>query len=140
MAADQVISFEPSTWSQHAEAEICSVAGHTARDIEIFRSRVERGKMDLMDVIARGERVGCLIWSVCHEADGPVMVINALAARPVEGEQLALVVMRRFQAFAKATGCIGVRCWTKRAGLVRVLERAGAVRAWHVMEVSADGQ
>ena len=96
--------------------------------------------MHLLEVFSDGGRVGCLVWSICPEPDGPVMVVNAFAARPVAGVSLAKITLERFRQFAAVSGCERVRCWTKRPGLNRIFEEAGGQRAWHVLEIEANGR
>lgn len=141
MAPDALkIEFRPAEWSWRVQSDLQQIAAHEPRDIAAFRSQIEADEMHLLEVFADGGRVGSLVWSICPEHDGPVMVVNAFAARPIAGVSLAKITLERFRQFAALAGCHKVRCWTKRAGLARVFEEAGGGRSWHVMEVNADGR
>lgn len=141
MASDApVITFEPAEWSDDTRDDLARIASHDGRDLIVFRTLIARGDMDLMDVLADGKRIGCLVWSICAEMGRNVLVVNACAARPVAGVSVAETVHESFRAFAGAIGCRKVRCWTKRPGLVRVLERAGYESAHYVMERETDGR
>lgn len=136
MAFDAVrIEFRPAGWCPQVEDDLRSVASHSERDISVFRTLIARGEMDLLEIWHGGERAGCVVWSVMPEIGRRVLVLNVLAARPVEGVSIALVVKERFAQFARIIGCSALRCWTKRAGLVRVLERDGVETAAHVLEM-----
>ena len=136
MAFDPVkIEFRPADWSGEIAADLRTVADHSERDLCVFRTLIARGEMDLLEIWHGDERAGCLVWSVVPEIGRRVLVLNAVAARPVEGVSIALLVKDRFAKFAQVIGCSALRCWTKRAGLVRVLEKAGAATAAHVIEL-----
>jgi hypothetical protein len=136
MASDAVnIAFRPSKWSRQVADDLRTVASHSERDLIAFRTSIDRGEMQVLEVWHGADRVGSLVWSIMPEIGRRVLVINALAARPVPGVSVALVVKDRFAEFAKVLGCRALRCWTQRAGLVRVLENNGAATASHVIEL-----
>lgn len=136
MAFDaEMIELRPADWSHKVEADLRQVASHSERDICVFRTLIERGEMDLMEVYHGDTRAGSVVWSIASEIGRRVLVINALTARPIEGVSIAVVVKDKFAEFARVIGCNALRCWTKRAGLVRVLENNGAHKAHYVLEL-----
>lgn len=135
MAVDKVkLDFRPGTWSRQVVDDLRTVASHTERDLIAFRTMVARGEMDVLEIWHGNARAGCVIWSVVHEIGRRVLVINAVAARPIDGVQVAVMVRDHFASFGQLLGCRALRCWTKRAGLVRVLENAGSATAAYVIE------
>lgn len=117
-------------WSDQVAAELRGIAAHTARDVAVFRRQIEAGEMQLMEILADGERVGCLVWSVAQEIDGRALVLNAVAARPVQGVSLAREILGRWRELGRALGARWVRCWTQRPGLVRTLAQDGATASY----------
>ena len=128
------MTFEPATWSDRVAGDLTMIADVKARDLAIFKTLVEAGEFHLLEIAHKGQRVGSLIWSIDMEQDGFSIVINAAAARPVEGVCIAGEMHSRFLALAQTIGARTIRCWTQRAGLVRKLENLGATRRY-VMEV-----
>jgi len=122
-------------WSPDIAADLRTIAMHTESDLIAFRDQVICGEMDALELQFAGDRIGSMIWSITNEQKGPVMVINALAARPVPGLCVVTDINGRFVEFAKASGCSALRCWTKRAGLVRKLEKKQWARAAFVLEL-----
>lgn len=140
MAFDAVsIDLQPAEWGADVQHDLQRIAAHDAAEIEAFRAQIEAGEMQALTVYAEGQRIGSLVWSVMTDHRGKVCVLNALAADHVRGVSVAVEIMRRFQLLALALGCVSVRAWTRRAGLVKVLENAGAATVWHVLEVNPDG-
>ncbi|PJE25766.1 hypothetical protein SAMN06297129_2447 [Pseudooceanicola antarcticus] len=137
MASDALkLWFSPVSWSDQIAADLRSIAAHDERDVSAFRRQVEAGEMQAMDILANGQRVGCLVWSLAHEPDGCDLVLNAVAARPVEGVSLAREVLWRWRAMARGLGARRLRCWTQRPGLVRILQQEGGI-ASYVVELEA---
>jgi len=122
-------------WSSDIAADLRTIAMHSESDLIAFRDQVICGEMDALELQFAGDRIGSMIWSITNEQKVPVMVINALAARPVPGLCVVTDIHGRFVEFAKASGCSALRCWTKRAGLVRKLEKKQWARAAFVLEL-----
>jgi hypothetical protein len=136
MALDApMIEMVRAHWSPDIAADLRTIAMHSESDLIAFRDQVTCGAMDALELQFGGERIGSMIWSIANEHKGPVMVINALAARPVPGVCVVTDLHARFVEFAQASGCSGLRCWTKRAGLVRKLEKKQWARAAFVLEL-----
>lgn len=137
MASDALkLWFSPASWSDQIAADLRSIAAHDERDVMAFRHQVEAGEMQAMDILANGQRVGSLVWSLAHEPDGRDLVLNAVAAQPVAGVSLAREILWRWREMAKGLGARRLRFWTRRRGLVRILEQQGAL-ASYVVELEA---
>lgn len=134
MAHSEAVTFNPVAWSDQVAGDLTRIAGLDARDLAIFRQRVETGDFLAMEVLHLGRRVGSVIWSVEAEPDGHSLVVNAAAADPVPGVCLVSELVARLSALGTLTNARAVRCWTQRAGLVRKLEKHGATRRY-VMEI-----
>lgn len=136
MASDAVeIELSPTIWGGALERDLYRIIGHDAAEVEAFRAQIEDGEMQALAVFADGARIGSLVWSIAHEHKGRVCVLNALAADPVKGVSLTVEIVERFKALGAALGCVELRAWTRRQGMVRVLEKIGAGRACYVMEM-----
>lgn len=136
MAFDAVkITFNPAEWGEAVAADLMLVEAFDKDEIAAIENLITAGDFQLLEINAGADRVGSLVWSIASEDGGPVMVINSLAAStPVQGVDLWRVVNDRFTEFAAATGCKALRCWTRRRGLVRLVESAGWQFRAYVME------
>lgn len=132
--APHVIEMQAAGWSPDLEADLRMIAMHDEDDIAAFREQVMCGAMDVIALQSDGARIGSVVWSVTQEYAGPVLVINALAAKPVPGVCVVTDIHNRMADLARVSGCRAMRCWTKRAGLVRKLESKTWTRAAYVLE------
>lgn len=136
--SETALSFAPLDWDETTEKHLSEIAATTERDVAIFRDAVGAGTFCHWAILDGGERVGSLIWSVAHEPDGFVYVINAAAVDRPTSRDVTAFLFDWFEGFAKQTGAIGLRCWTERAGLMRKLVPHGRLK--YVLETYYEQQ
>lgn len=132
MARRAEITFRAAAWGPAVEGWIGLIDG-IGRYKPIIREAVEGGEMQALEILADGQPVGALVWSVERERAGAVVVVNALAARPVPGVDVTRAALAFVTACGRGVGAVALRFWTDRPGLVRKCERAG-MRKTYVME------
>ncbi len=96
------------------------------------------GAVQFYAVRALGGRIGTLALGLERDGAGKWLIIHALRCKPVRGLDVTGQLAAQLRTVAVAGGCAGLRCWTRREGLRRKLERLGARRGY-VMELAADG-
>jgi len=132
MADIQQVNFVPTEWGPKVEGWLHQIDG-IERHIDAMQSRIASGEYQALTIEADGETVGAVVWSVEHEPRGAVVVVNALAGRPVPGLDLSKLALAFVARVGRASGAVAVRFWTDRRGLVRKMQGQG-FRMSYVME------
>lgn len=134
MVADEIqaLTFDPVQWGPVVEGWLAPIGG-IERHVNALAARIEAGEYQALLIRADGQAVGVLVLSVEVEPLGSIIVVNALAARPLRGLDVTKAVLAFLTETGKAVGAVGLRFWTERKGLVRKCEAAG-MRAKFVVE------
>lgn len=102
-------------------------------DLKGILLAVLAGEMQAFELVYEGRGVGAFVWSIEKDQFETVLVVNALAAEPIEGVDITDEVVNMLKGVGAAVGADLVRFWTSREGLVRRVEAMG-FRRRYVME------
>lgn len=122
-------------FDQRAQRDLERIADMTSELVAEFRAGVADGAFTCAAVWAEGERIGTMIFCTMRDRDTRILVVNALAARPLGAVCLTGELHELMAALAQSLECTRMRCWTRRPGLSRKLERMGYDKRF-VMEVA----
>lgn len=133
----EVVTFRAAGWSKLAARDLKTIGDMTAPELRVFEDEITAGRWQILDVLVHGQRRGCVVHSIEYEGARHSIVINAAAVEAVPGVDVTAVLLILFKGLARHCEAYAIRCWTRRDGLVRKLERAGATRRY-VMELELD--
>ena len=129
MAGLPEVNFVPSDWGPEIEGWLHGIADFDSH-VETMRERIESGEYQALTIAAGGQSVGAMVWSVERDPTGAVVVVNALACRPVKGVDMSRVALAFVAALGRSAGAVAVRFWTQRRGLVRKMQKFGFVKTY----------
>lgn len=140
MAGIPKVTLQPAQWSESVTADLARIERLSERDVCALQLGVVNDDFQLLELEVDGQRAGLVIWSVCKEADGYVLVVNALAADPVPDVDMTARIFELFCELGRATGAVALRAFSARDGMARKLGNLGGVVRSYVVEVPLDGR